>query len=82
MKYFSLIICSVILLFLGIGCGKRSELCGKLVNNKGKAIPYIIMIAKQVQLVKGYEEFETITNDDGEFIFKNLFPSSEYMIYP
>jgi hypothetical protein len=42
----------------------------------------IKIIAKQVQAVKGYEQYETVTGSDGYFIFPNVYPLSDYTIIP
>jgi hypothetical protein len=60
------------------GCGKNSALEGKIVNGKGQPMAGIKVAAKQVQPIKGYEQFETTTGSDGGFRFGKLFPTSEY----
>lgn len=62
------------------GCGKKSGLEGKVVDGKGQPISGLKMIAKQLQLIKGYEQFEAKTGSDGIFTFNGLYPSSEYVI--
>lgn len=64
------------------GCGKKSGVEGKLVDGKGQPMGNVKMIAKQVQPIKGYEQFEASTGSDGTFKFKGLYPTSTYKIYP
>jgi hypothetical protein len=76
----------VFLLFLVVVCscgsGKSSKLEGKVVDGKGQPMVNLKMIAKQVQPIKGFEQFEAETGSDGTFRFKKLFPTSEYVISP
>lgn len=53
-----------------------------MVDGKGKPVARIKIIAKQVQPIKGYEQFEATTGSDGSFSFKKLFPTSEYILFP
>ncbi|MCX5815312.1 MAG: DUF1566 domain-containing protein [Proteobacteria bacterium] len=71
----------VIGLFVGCG-GKKSGIEGKVLDGKGQPMSGVKIIAKQVQPIKGYERFETTTGSDGVFLFKELFPASEYSIFP
>ena len=64
------------------GCGKSSSLEGQVVDGKGQPMAKVKMIAKQVQPIKGYEQFEATTGGDGKFAFKGLFPTSAYEIFP
>jgi hypothetical protein len=64
------------------GCGKSSSLEGQVVDGKGAPMAKVKMIAKQVQPLKGYEQFEATTGADGKFAFKGLFPTSAYEIFP
>jgi hypothetical protein len=64
------------------GCGKKSGLEGKIIDGKGEPMANIKMIAKQIQPIKGYEQFEAITGSDGTFSFKKLFPTSDYILFP
>lgn len=64
-----------------VGCSKKSALEGKVVDGKGYPVAGIKMIAKQIQPIKGFEQFETITNSNGNFKFDNLFPNSEYDLF-
>lgn len=63
------------------GCSKKSALEGTVVDGKGKPVAGIKMIAKQIQPIKGFEQFETTTRADGSFKFDNLFPNSEYDLF-
>lgn len=46
--------------FTGVwGCSNSSSLEGQLVDGKGAQMAKVKMIAKQVQPIKGYEQFET-----------------------
>jgi hypothetical protein len=53
---------------------------GKVVDVKKQPISGVKLIAKQVQPIKGYEQFEATTDSEGIFKFKKLFPSSDYVI--
>lgn len=50
------------------------------MDGKGAPISGLKVIAKQVQPIKGYEQFESKTGSDGTFSFGGLYPSSEYVI--
>ncbi len=67
-----------ILMICLIGCGKKSALEGKVVDGKGQPVASIKIIAKQIQPIKGYEQFEATSSSDGGFKFGKLFPNSEY----
>jgi hypothetical protein len=71
-------------LFVGCGEGgtKKAGIEGRVVDGKGQPMSGVKVIAKQVQPLKGYEQFETTTGSDGAFKFKGLFPASEYIISP
>jgi len=64
------------------GCGYSSSLEGQVVDGKDQPMAKVKMIAKQVQPIKGYEQFEATTGGDGKFAFKGLFPTSAYEIFP
>jgi hypothetical protein len=70
----------LIAVFMITGCGKKSGLEGKVIDGKGQPISGLKVIAKQVQPIKGYEQFEATTGSDGTFKFKKLYPSSNYVI--
>jgi outer membrane protein OmpA-like peptidoglycan-associated protein len=76
----------LLVLLIGIflfGCsGKKSGVEGKIVDGQGQPITGVKIIIKQVQPVKGYEQFETITGTDGIFRFDGVMPTSEYIITP
>ena len=76
-----LVVAMVVGLFVVAGSGKQSVLEGKVLDSKGQPISGLKVIAKQVKpIIKGYEQFETTTGSDGTFAFRELYPSSEYMI--
>lgn len=63
------------------GCGeKTASVQGKIVDGKGKPVPGLSMIFKQVQPTQGYEQFEAKTGADGSFLLKGLAPTSDYNI--
>jgi len=72
----------VFLGFLVFGCSKKSGIEGRVVDGKGKPLPDVKIIAKQVQPIKGYEQFETTTGSDGKFCLRRLYPASEYILLP
>lgn len=82
MKRFSLTVFIVLMIFAVAGCGKKSGLEGKVVDGMAKPMAHVKIIAKQVQPIKGYEQFEAVTDADGTFRFKKLFPTSEYILFP
>jgi hypothetical protein len=77
-----LVVLVVLMVFVAFGCGKKSGLEGKVVDGKGEPVANVKIIAKQVQPIKGYEQFEATTNSDGTFSFGKLFPTSEYILFP
>ncbi len=70
----------VLVSLLAIGCGKKSGLEGKVVDDKGQPIANVKVVVRQVQPIKGYEQFEATTGSDGTFRFGKLYPSSEYAL--
>ena len=82
MKKFGLAFFIILMVLAVTGCGKKSGLEGKVVDGKGKPMANVKIIAKQVQPIKGYEQFEAVTGSDGTFHFKKLFPTSEYVLFP
>jgi hypothetical protein len=67
------------LLLAGCG-GKGSSLEGKVVDGSGKPIAGLKIIARQVQLIKGYEQFEAVSGPDGAFKLKGLYPQARYTV--
>ena len=63
-------------------CGKNTGLIGRVTDSNGQALAGIKVIAKQVQPVKGYEQFEAISDADGSFKFAKLYPLSQYVLTP
>ena len=59
-----------------------SSIEGRVVDDKGKPIANLKIIAEQVKPIKGYERFEATTDSDGTFSFGKLFPASEYTFSP
>jgi len=82
MRRFGLVIFIILMVLAVTGCGKKSGLEGKVVDGKGKPMANVKIIAKQVQPIKGYEQFEATTGSDGTFSFEKLFPTSEYVLFP
>jgi hypothetical protein len=82
MKVTRHILLTLIIAILVFGCSKKSGIEGKLVDAKGEPMSGIKMIARQVQPVKGYEQFETVTGTDGYFNFPNVYPTADYTIMP
>lgn len=77
-----LLLVLLISIFL-FGCsGKKSGIEGKIVDGQGQPISGLKVIIKQVQPVKGYEQFETTIGSDGVFRFNAVMPVSEYIITP
>jgi hypothetical protein len=60
----------------------QSSVEGKLVDWNDKPVADVKIKASQLQPVKGYEHFEAVTDSDGTFRIKGLFPSSAYMLKP
>lgn len=75
-----------LVLLIGIfifGCGsKKSGIEGKVVDGKGQPISGLKITVRQVQPVKDYEQFETLTGTDGIFRFAEVMPASAYTIIP
>ncbi|MBA4393750.1 MAG: hypothetical protein C0407_09385 [Desulfobacca sp.] len=82
MKNFSWVAVCILAGLLCFGCAKKSGIEGKVLDGKGRPLSGLKLIVKQVQPVKGYEQFETTTGADGSFRFKGLFPASEYSLFP
>ena len=82
MKALNWLLLTILVSLLAFGCGKKSALEGKIVDGKGEPIADVKIIAKQVQPIKGYEQFEATTGSDGTFSFGKLFPSSKYILLP
>jgi len=80
MKFFKTMFLLFLIGLLSFGCAKKSGIEGKVVDGKGQPIAGVKIIAKQVQPIKGYEQFETKTNSDGNFSFKGVYPASEYIV--
>jgi|GEM_PF-2775983 len=80
------LILTVAMVVLSVGAcdaGKKgSGIEGKVVDGKGRPMNGVKLIAKQVQPLKGYEQFETKTGSDGTFRFNGVFPSCDYVIRP
>jgi hypothetical protein len=80
----SLLLVLMLIVMLGlVSCGgKQSAVEGKLLDGAGKPVAGVKITAAQVQPIKGYEQFEAVTNADGTFRIKGLFPSSQYVLKP
>lgn len=70
------------LLMVACGGGKQSAVEGTLVDGAGKPVAGVKINASQVQPIKGYELLETVTESDGTFHIRGLFPSSRYVLKP
>jgi len=70
----------VFLMMFVVGCGKSTNLEGKVVDGKGQPLSNVKVVAKMSQPLKGYEQFETTTDAGGSFKFGKLFPTSEYQL--
>jgi hypothetical protein len=81
-KHLGQLVVGVLAFLLLLGCGKKSEFEGKIVDGKGQPLANVKIVAKQVQPIKGYEQFETTSTADGSFRLVGLFPSSEYDLLP
>lgn len=77
------IIIFLLFIFLFAGCTKnQSAIEGKVIDGSGQPMPGVKITAKQFRPVKGYEQFETITDSNGVFRLTGLLPASEYSIVP
>lgn len=74
------VVCLV--MFIVMGCGKKSGLEGKVVDGQGKPLAGLKVMAKMEQPIKGYEQFDTVTDSDGNFSFRKLYPGSKYVLKP
>lgn len=63
-------------------CGKKTGLEGRVIDGKGQGVAGVKVIATQVQPVKGYEQFDAVSDTDGFFKFGKLFPASQYVLKP
>ena len=75
-------LCLLLLIcFLIIGCSaKKAGFEGKVADGKGQALSGVRVIAKQVQPVAGYEQFEATTDSAGMFHFDKVLPNSDYAL--
>lgn len=73
---------ALVMLFILCSCGKNTGMAGRVTDSNGQAMAGIKVIAKQVQPVKGYEQFEAVSGADGSFTFAKLYPSSQYVLTP
>ncbi|MBI5640222.1 MAG: DUF1566 domain-containing protein [Nitrospirae bacterium] len=72
---------AVIAVFFLTGCaGKKAGIEGQVVDGKGGPMANVKITARQTEPVRGYEHFETVTDQEGRFSFKAVHPSSEYSI--
>jgi len=76
------LICEKAKLYDEFSTVKQSAVEGKLVDWNGKPVAGVKIIARQVRPLKGYERFEAVTNLDGTFRIKELYPSSQYVFKP
>jgi hypothetical protein len=67
---------------IATGAVGRSAVEGKLVDWNGKPVAGVKIAASQVRPIKGYEQFETVTGEDGTFRLPNLLASSQYVLKP
>lgn len=70
------------IVFCLCSCSKDTALVGRVTDSNGQALAGIKVIAKQVQPVKGFEQFEAISGADGSFTFAKLYPMSQYVLTP
>jgi len=70
------------IMFCLCSCSKDTGLVGSVTDSNGQALAGIKVIAKQVQPVKGFEQFEAISGADGSFTFAKLYPMSQYVLTP
>jgi uncharacterized protein YcfJ len=73
---------ALVMVFYLCSCSKNTGLVGRVTDSNGQAMAGIKVIAKQVQPVEGYEQFEAISGADGSFKFAKLYPSSQYVLTP
>jgi uncharacterized protein YcfJ len=73
---------ALVMFFCLCSCSKNTGLVGRVTDSNGQALAGIKVIAKQVQPIKGYEQFEAISGADGSFKFAKLYPSSQYVLTP
>jgi len=82
LKKWILTLVALVMIFSLCSCSKNSGMTGKVTDSNGQALAGIKVIAKQVQPVKGYEQFEATSTADGSFTFAKLWPSSQYVLTP
>ncbi len=79
MKVARVLLTGIMLLTCLWGCGKKSDLEGKLVDGKGKPIVGLKVVAKQTH---GSNQAEATTGADGVFKISNLSAKTEYEVTP
>jgi hypothetical protein len=80
--YFCAITLSLFFFACTSSAGKQSAVEGQLLDWNGKPIDGVKIVATQTQPIKGYEKLEAITDQNGSFIIKGLFPSNQYILKP
>lgn len=63
-------------------CKNVSGIEGRVHDGKGLPLAGIVLVAKDIAAVEGYEQFAARTGADGAFSFKGLKPSTRYLILP
>lgn len=74
------VILMVVLVMLAVGCEKKAAFEAQITDIKGRPIPLVKVSALQDSPVPGFGQFETITDAEGRFSFKKLFPLSDYTL--
>ena len=70
------------IVFCLCSCSKDTGLVGSVTDSNGQALAGIKVIAKQIQPIKGFEQFEATSGADGSFTFAKLYPMSQYVLTP
>ncbi len=70
------------MIFCLCSCSKNAGMTGRVTDSNGQALSGVTVTAKQLQPVKGYEQFEAVSGADGSFTFAKLYPSSQYVLTP
>ncbi len=73
---------ALVIIFCLCSCSKNTGMTGRVTDSNGQALSGVTVTAKQLQPVKGYEQFEAVSGADGSFTFAKLYPSSQYVLTP
>ena len=66
--------------FLIMGCSRKADIAGKVIDWKGQPLSGVKVIAKPLYSTKDQEHLQAITNAEGMFHFDKVSPKSGYAL--